>query len=221
MNSHNQPRPSVLSLHDERVSMLIHALGIALSGAGLVLLIVAAAALDHVRALLAVVVFGSALVLMYSASTLYHAVRGVDAKRRLRRLDHVAIYLLIAGTYTPFTLLALRGAWGWSLFAAIWVLAGLGSVLEFSGWGQRRWLAALVYVGMGWIGVFAFAPLHAVLASGGFALLLAGGVAYTLGVPFYLWRRLPFHHSIWHVFVLAGSVLQFLAVLLYLLPQAR
>ncbi|EQD28579.1 Hly-III related protein, partial [mine drainage metagenome] len=85
-------------------------------------------------------------------------------------------------------------------------------------WGQRRWLAALVYVGMGWIGVFAFAPLHAVLAGGGLTLVLAGGVAYTLGVPFYLWRRLPFHHSVWHVFVLAGSVLQFLAVLLYVLP---
>ena len=221
MNIYNAPRPSVLSLHDERVSMLIHALGIAFSSVGLVLLIVAAAEIGQVRALLVAVVFGGALLLMYSASTLYHAVRGIDAKRRLRRLDHIAIYLLIAGTYTPFTLLALRGTWGWGLFAAIWVLAGLGSMLEFSSWGQRRWLAALVYVGMGWIGVFAFAPLHAVLAGGGLALLLAGGLAYTLGVPFYLWRRLPFHHSIWHVFVLAGSVLQFLAVLLYLLPLAH
>ena len=218
MNTHTAPRPSVLHARDERVSMLIHALGIALSIAGLVLLIVTAAGIGRVRALLAVVVFGSALVLLYSASTLYHAVRGVDAKRRLRRLDHIAIYLLIAGTYTPFTLLALRGAWGWSLFAAIWALAAFGSTLEFSSWGQRRWLAALVYVGMGWIGVFAFAPLHAVLAGGGLTLVLAGGVAYTLGVPFYLWRRLPFHHSVWHVFVLAGSVLQFLAVLLYVLP---
>jgi hemolysin III len=163
-------------------------------------------------------VYGSSLILLYTASTLYHSVRGEAAKRRLRTCDHIAIYLLIAGTYTPFTLVALPGAWGWALFATIWSLALLGSALELGLLGHRRGLAVLLYVAMGWVGMVAFKPLLEHLQAGGMALLVAGGVAYTLGVPFYLWRRLPYHHTVWHCFVLAGSVLHFLAVLLYVLP---
>ncbi len=210
-----------LHARDERVSMLIHALGIALSAVGLALLVFTALRLDSTRALLGGAAFGLTLLLLYTASTLYHATRAASVRGLLRRFDHIAIYLLIAGTYTPFTLLALRGAWGWGLLLAIWLLAAAGSAMEFGAWGQRRWIAALVYVGMGWIGLLAFAPLHTALAGAGLALLLLGGAAYTLGVPFYLWRRLRYHHSVWHLFVLTGSVLHFLAVLMYVLPLAR
>jgi hemolysin III len=204
---------------DELASSVIHGVGILLSIAGLAVLVAFAAIHGGARAVTASAVYGSSLVLLYTASTLYHAARGETARRRLRTLDHLAIYLLIAGTYTPFTLVALPGAWGWGLFAAIWSLALLGGALELGLLGHRRGLAVLLYVAMGWVGMVAFKPLLAHLQAGGMALLIAGGAAYTLGVPFYLWRRLPYHHAVWHAFVLAGSVLHFLAVLLYVLPD--
>src|SRR6185312_2603333 len=205
---------------DEFASSLLHGLGIVLSIGGLAVLVTFAALRGDARAVTASAVYGVTLILLYTASTLYHAIPNVTAKPLLRTLDHIAIYLLIAGTYTPFTLLALPGVWGWSLFAAVWTLALVGSVLEL-GW-FRRWrkLAVLLYVGMGWIGMLAFKPLAAHLQAGGMALLIGGGVAYTLGVPFYLWRKLPYQHTLWHAFVLAGSVLHYFAVLLYVLPVA-
>jgi len=204
---------------DELASSVVHGIGIVLSVAGLATLVAFSAIHGDVRAIVSSAVFGTALILLYTASTLYHSIPGETAKRVLRTLDHIAIFLLIAGTYTPFTLLALPGAWGWSLFAAIWTLAAVGSALEL-GWLKRyRKFAVLLYVAMGWIGLVAFRPLADSLATGGLALLIGGGVAYTLGVPFYLARKLPYHHTVWHVFVLAGSVLHFLAVLLYVLPS--
>lgn len=206
---------------DEFASSLLHGVGIVLSIGGLATLVAFAAQRGDARAVTASAVYGVTLILLYTASTLYHAVPVPAAKPLLRTLDHIAIYLLIAGTYTPFTLIALPGRWGWSLFAAVWALAFVGSVLEL-GWFRRyRKLAVLLYLGMGWIGMLAFKPLAAHLQAGGMALLLGGGVAYTLGVPFYLWRRLPYQHTLWHAFVLAGSVLHYFAVLLYVLPAAR
>ncbi|HZY34948.1 MAG TPA: hemolysin III family protein [Rhodanobacter sp.] len=208
------------SFADELASSVIHGVGIVLSIAGLATLVAFAALHGNALTVVACAVFGASLVLLYTASTLYHSVSVVAAKPALRALDHIAIYVLIAGTYTPFTLIALPGMWGWSLFAAVWTLALLGSALELGLLGRYRKLAVLLYVGMGWIGMIAFKPLSEHLQSGGTALLLAGGLAYTLGVPFYLWRGLPYHHALWHVFVLAGSVLHFLAVLLYVIPDA-
>ena len=208
------------SFADELASSVIHGVGIVLSIAGLATLVAFAALHGNALTVVACAVFGASLVLLYTASTLYHSVSVVAAKPALRALDHIAIYVLIAGTYTPFTLIALPGVWGWSLFAAVWTLALLGSALELGLLGRYRKLAVLLYVGMGWIGMIAFKPLSEHLQSGGTALLLAGGLAYTLGVPFYLWRGLPYHHALWHVFVLAGSVLHFLAVLLYVIPDA-
>jgi hemolysin III len=205
------------SFGDELASSVIHGIGIMLSIAGLATL-VAFAALHGALAVVACAVFGASLVLLYTASTLYHSIPAAAAKPTLRALDHIAIYVLIAGTYTPFTLIVLPGAWGWSLFAAVWALALVGSVLELGVLKRYHKLAVLLYIGMGWIGLVAFGPLSKQLQVGGTALLLAGGVAYTLGVPFYLWRKLPYHHALWHVFVLAGSVLHFLAVLLYVIP---
>ena len=208
------------SFGDELASSVIHGIGIVLSIAGLATLVAFAALHGNALAVTACAVFGSSLVLLYTASTLYHSISVAAAKPVLRALDHIAIYVLIAGTYTPFTLIALPGPWGWSLFAAVWTLALAGSALELGLLKRYHKLAVLLYVGMGWIGMIAFKPLSEHLQTGGMLLLLGGGVAYTLGVPFYLWRRLPYHHALWHVFVLAGSVLHFLAVLLYVIPAA-
>lgn len=205
---------------DELASSIVHGIGIVLSIGGLAALVALSAMHGGARDVVASAVYGATLVLLYTASTLYHAVPVARAKPVLRTLDHIAIYLLIAGTYTPFTLIALPGRWGWSLFAAVWTLAALGSVLEFGALKRFRKLSVLLYIGMGWIGMIAFKPLMAHLQTGGMLLLVAGGLAYTLGVPFYLWRRLPYHHSVWHGFVLAGSVLHYLAVLLYVIPDA-
>jgi len=209
------------SFGDELASSLIHGVGIVLSIAGLATLVAFAALHGDARAVVACAVFGTSLVLLYTASTLYHSISVAAAKPALRALDHIAIYVLIAGTYTPFTLIALPGPWGWSLFAAVWALAVAGSALELGVLKRYHKLAVLLYIGMGWIGMIAFGPLSAHLQAGGMWLLIGGGVAYTLGVPFYLWRRLPYHHALWHVFVLAGSTLHFLAVLLYVIPDAR
>ena len=202
---------------DERASRVVHAIGILLSIAGLALL-VSVAAHDGTREVIASAVYGSTLIALYTVSTLYHTLPGVAAKRVLRTLDHMAIYLLIAGTYTPFMLIAVPGAEGWTLLGAIWGLALMGSVLELGVLRRYRKLSVLLYVAMGWIGMIAFRPLSEHLQAGGLALLIGGGVAYTLGVPFYLWRRLPYQHAIWHAFVLTGSVLHYLAILLYVLP---
>lgn len=206
---------------DEFASSVLHGLGIVLSIGGFATLVAFAAMRGDVREIVACAVYGVTLILLYTASTLYHAIPVVAAKPLLRTLDHIAIYLLIAGTYTPFTLIALWGAWGWSLFAAVWTLALVGSVLELRWFRRWRKLTVLLYVGMGWIGMLAFKPLAAHLQTGGMTLLIGGGVAYTLGVPFYLWRRLPYQHTLWHAFVLAGSVLHYFAVLLYVLPVER
>jgi hemolysin III len=205
---------------DELASSIIHGVGIVLSIAGLATLVAVAALHGDALSVAACAVYGSTLVMLYTASTLYHSVSLATAKPALRALDHMAIYLLIAGTYTPFTLIALPPTWGWSLFTAVWVLALIGSALELGLFRRYHKLALLLYVGMGWIGMIAFKPLSAHLQTGGMTLLIAGGLAYTLGVPFYLWRRLPYNHALWHVFVLAGSVLHFLAVLLYVIPGA-
>ncbi|MGH8156923.1 MAG: PAQR family membrane homeostasis protein TrhA [Rhodanobacter sp.] len=208
------------SFGDELASSVIHGIGIVLSIAGLATLVAFAALHGNALAVTACAVFGTSLVLLYTASTLYHLISVAAAKPALRALDHIAIYVLIAGTYTPFTLIALPGPWGLSLFAAVWTLALAGSALELGLFKRYHKLVVLLYVGMGWIGMIAFKPLSAHLQVGGMLLLIGGGVAYTLGVPFYLWRRLPYHHALWHVFVLAGSVLHFLAVLLYVIPDA-
>ncbi len=205
---------------DELASCVIHGIGIVLSIAGLAILVAFASLYGDTRAVVACAVYGTTLILCYTASTLYHSIPGVLAKRVLRTFDHIAIFLLIAGTYTPFTLIALPGAWGWSLFCIIWALAIMGSALELGLLKRYRKLAVLMYVGMGWVGLVAFKPLSQHLQTGGTVLLIAGGLAYTLGVPFYLWRKLPYHHSVWHFFVLAGSVLHYLAVLLYVIPDA-
>ena len=173
------------------------------------------------RALASAAIYGTSLVLLYTASTLYHAAKAVSARPSLRLLDHIAIYLLIAGTYTPFCLLSLWGSLGLGLLSAIWALAGLGIVFKIV-FGERfkvTWV--LMYLGMGWLAVVALRELYLLLPSLGFWLVVAGGLFYTVGVLFFaLGRTIPFMHTIWHVFVLAGSSCHYFAVLLYVLPNS-
>ena len=212
-----EPSDTRYSPTEEIASTVIHGIGIVLSIAGLAVLSANAAASGDVRHIASVGIYGATLILLYTSSTLYHGVPIEKAKPLLRQLDHAAIFLLIAGTYTPFTLITLHGRWGWSLFGVVWALALLGMYLVVRGVGPRGLVIAL-YIGLGWIGLIALGPLVRNLPAGGLWLVFGGGVCYTLGVPFYLARRLRFNHALWHLFVLGGSILQFFAVLLYVLP---
>lgn len=212
-----QPR---YSTGEEVANSLIHGAGTLLAIAGLVVLAVLASQRGTAWHIVSCSVFGACLVLLYAASTLYHGVPHSRAKVVLRFFDHNAIFLLIAGTYTPLTLVNLRGPWGWSLFGAIWGLAILGITLRALLGSRPRALFVGLYILMGWLAVVAIKPLVDHLPTGGLVLLFGGGLAYTGGVAFYLWKRLPYHHAIWHGFVLAGSALHYFAVLLYVIPRA-
>jgi hemolysin III len=166
-------------------------------------------------------IYGVTLVLLYAASTAYHGIQLPRARRLLRTLDHAAIYLLIAGTYTPFSLISLRGAWGWSLFCVIWALAAIGVVFKIFFLGRFSLISTLVYLGMGWLALIAARQLFANLPVQGLVLLFAGGLCYTVGVLFFAFdRKLRFNHAIWHLFVLAGSVCHFFAVLVSTMLRA-
>lgn len=206
------------SVKEEIAHSVIHGVGILLSIAGLIALLAVARRTGNASYVLACAVYGVTLILLYLASTLYHCVPSPRAKRTLRVLDHSAIYLLIAGTYTPFTLISLRGPWGWTLFSLVWGMAALGIAFKVAAIGRFRWLSMALYLGMGWLVLVALGPLRLAVSPQGVTLLFLGGVSYTLGTVFYGWRRLPYHHAIWHAFVLAGSVLHFFAVFLYVMP---
>lgn len=217
------PEPGWLSsagytFGEEVANAVVQGIGIVLSIAGLAVLVASAAVHGHALDVTASAVFGTSLIVLYTVSTIYHALPVYIAPRVLPRLDHIAIHLLIAGTYTPFALIALGGSRGWWLFGAIWALAVFGSALQFTRWRERKPLKVGLYLLMGWLGLLTFAPLSASIGVGGMVLLLAGGAAYTVGVPFYLWRGLRYHDVLWHSCVLVGSVLHFFAVLLYVLP---
>jgi hemolysin III len=206
---------------EEIANSITHGVGLLLAIGALATMTALAALHGNAWHIVGCSVFGATLVLSYLTSTLYHSLPTVRAKSVLRVLDHCAIFLLIAGTYTPFMLVNLRGPWGWSLFGVIWAVAALGIVFKVT--MLRRWTAVSVvlYVAMGWVVVVAIKPMLSAVAPGGLLLLLLGGVAYTAGVGFYAWRRMPYHHAIWHLFVLAGSVFHFFAVLLYVIPLSN
>jgi hemolysin III len=187
---------------------------------GLTLLIVLASLRGDAWHVVSFTVFGLTLLILYTVSTFYHAHRGERGKLFLQRLDHAAIFLLIAGTYTPFLLTNLRGPWGWTLFGAVWGICGAGAAFQLIS-RKRHYLAStLAYIIAGWLIVVAAKPMLTSIPHGGLWLLLAGGLSYTIGVAFYRWHRLRYHHAVWHAFVLGGSTCHFLAVLLFLLPDA-
>lgn len=212
--------PPRYTLGEEIANSVIHGMGIVLGIAGLSVLTAFAALHGDAWHIVSCSIFGAALIVLYTASTLYHSIPIPRVKEVMRTLDHSAIFLLIAGTYTPFLLVNLRGPWGWSLFAVIWGLALLGIALRVARGRRSTWVAVLLYAGMGWTVVIAVKPMLNHVAAGGLLLLLLGGLAYTLGIAFYVWKRLPYHHAIWHLFVLAGSILHFFAILFYVIPLA-
>ncbi len=205
------------SLAEEIANAITHGIGAALSIAGLVVMVVLAAVSPTPWSVAAVAVFGASLILLYLVSTLYHAIPHAGTKRILRILDHSTIFLLIAGTYTPIALLVLAGGPDWFLLTTIWALALFGILLKIFWAGRLRGLRIGLYVAMGWLVLAWAGPLIAGLGWGGSGLLLAGGVAYTGGLAFYAWDRLPFNHAIWHLFVLAGSTAHFLAIVFFVI----
>ena len=202
---------------EEKFNALTHLLGAGLALAGTVVLIVRASLDGDPWKVASVSIYGVTLVLMYSFSALYHSLRG-QAKNLLRKLDHHGIYLLIAGSYTPFCLVTLRGPWGWSLLGVVWGLALLGCLQELRPHSGARILSVVIYVVMGWVVLVALVPLLRALGPAGFAWLAAGGLFYTIGIVFYaIEGRLAYAHGIWHLFVIVGSAAHYVAILRYVL----
>lgn len=207
--------------YDEFLNSITHGFGVLLSIAALVLLVVFATtrADGDIWKIVSFSIYGFSLILMYTASTLYHSFSNPRIKKFLNLFDHAAIYILIAGTYTPFMLVSLRGPWGWSIFGVIWGLALGGVVFKLFFYTDKlRKLSAVIYILMGWVIVIAIRPLISSVPEGGLFWLVAGGVFYSAGVPFYIRRQNRFNHVIWHFFVLAGSISHFFAIFFYVLP---
>ncbi len=201
----------------ERFNAWTHLVGAVLACVGAVWLLVLASLDGEPRKIVSVAIYGMTLVLLYSISTLYHSLRG-RAKVVLRKLDHLSIYLLIAGSYTPFCLVTLYGPWGWSLFGVVWGLALVGMLQEIKPRSEARVLSIVIYALMGWIVLVAVKPLLAALGTAGFTWLAGGGVLYTVGIIFFVYDGRFLHwHGIWHLFVMAGSLMHFVAVLFYVL----
>lgn len=201
----------------EFINTLTHTAGAALALAGLVVLVVKASLAGDAWRIVSFSIYGVTLLLLYSSSALYHAAHQGRLKNILRMVDHQAIYLLIAGTYTPFTLVTLRGAWGWSLFVVVWILAVFGIVLDSLHRKGNRIAQLIIYLMMGWMIILALGPLARALPFWGLAWLMIGGLFYTSGVIFYVMDDLyPHYHGIWHLFVLAGSLSHYFAILFYI-----
>ncbi len=205
------------TLGEEIFNSVSHGVGVALACVGFGILIVLSALYGDAWAVSSSIVYSFSLFALYLASTLYHACPNRRVKGVLQVLDHCSIFLLIAGTYTPYTLITLRGALGWSLFAVVWGAAIVGVVLNAIDVQKYSRISMVCYVAMGWVVVLAIRPLMASLAWRGLVLLALGGVFYTVGIVFYVIRR-SYMHSIWHLFVLAGSVCHYLSILLYVIP---
>ena len=209
---------SVESIREEIASALTHGLGAVAALAGSAVLITLAAIHGDGWQLFSSIVFGVALLLLYTASTLYHAIQHPVAKGRLKVFDHCAIYLLIAGTYTPFMLIGLRGPWGWGMFTAIWILAFAGVVFKLFFTGRFKALSTGIYIAMGWLIVVAIKPMLAAIDMWTLGWLLAGGLSYTLGTYFYHRESIRYSHAIWHLFVLGGSTCHYIAVMAQVVP---
>jgi len=209
------------TLGEEIANALTHGVGVGLAIAALAILVTYAGLHGDAWRVVSFAIYGATLILLYLASTLYHSFSSARVKRVFKALDHAAIFLLIAGTYTPFTLVTLRGAWGWTLFGLIWGFALAGITFETVFLGRyMRWVVAF-YVAMGWLVLIAVKPLVDAVPFHGLLWLAGGGLAYTGGVVFYAWKSLPFGHALWHIFVLLGSICHFFAMLFYVLPMRR
>ncbi len=207
------PRRRPQSKHEEIANSVTHGFGILMSLVGTVVLTLRAVETGEIRRIVTYPLFGVTMILLYTASTLYHSRKSEVSKARLKVFDHISIFYLIAGTYTPITLVGMRGPWGWSIFGVAWALALAGTVFKLFYTGRFPIISTAIYVTMGWIVVVAVMPLLRSLSTDTLLWLLGGGLFYTGGVVFYAWRRLPFGHAVWHLFVLAGTASHFVAVM--------
>lgn len=206
--------------YGERFNAWTHLVGALLALTGATWLIITTSLRADAQAITSVSIYGAALVLLYAISTIYHSVRG-RAKRIWQKCDHLSIYLMIAGSYTPFCLISLRGAWGWSLFGVVWGLAVLGMLQEIKPRSEARVLSLVIYAVMGWAVLVATGPLLEALGTAGFVWLAAGGLLYSVGIVFFvLDARVRHFHGIWHLFVIAGSLMHYIAILGYVLPDS-
>ena len=224
MKCHPPQKPLMLnraySLGEEIANSVTHGIGAMLSVAGLTLLVTYAAIQGDAWRIVSFSIYGGSMILLFLMSTLYHSFQNKKVKQVFKLLDHCAIYLLIAGTYTPFLLVTLRGTTGWILFAIIWLLAFTGIIFKLAFRHRFKKLSLLTYVAMGWLALFVGQELTQRLSAEGMAWLIAGGLAYTLGVIFYVWKKLPYNHAIWHLFVLAGSLCHYTTIFVYVLPDS-
>jgi hemolysin III len=211
--------PASYDRKEEIASSLTHGLGVLASISGLVALLLRAVRLDNPWMVAGFTVYGSSLILLFLASTLYHAIPYRKVKSFFRVVDHGSIYILIAGTYTPFTLISLRGNWGWPLFGVIWGLALGGILFNSFSFGRFPHTGTATYVLMGWLSVIVLGGLFTSIGLVGVSLLISGGLVYTLGVIFYKWEGLPYNHSVWHLFVVGGGVCHFLVIYLFVTPR--
>lgn len=208
------------SRREEIANSITHGVGVVLSLAGLIILIVLAALYGDIWRIVSFSIYGSSLILLYLASTLYHSLQSPRVKAVLRKFDHASIYILIAGTYTPFLLVSLRGtAVGWTFFILVWGMAAAGIVWKMFFLGKLEIIATIIYVLMGWMCVLVFKQMMAAIPTPGLIMLITGGVVYTVGVIFYAWEKLPYNHAIWHLFVLGGSICHFVSIVTLLQPH--
>lgn len=205
-------------LLEEILNSVTHGAGALISIAGLTLLIVFSSIYGQTTHIVSCTIYGTTLVLLYTASTLYHGFQKPNIKHVFKILDHSCIYILIAGTYTPFMLVTVRGALGWTIFSIVWGLTILGIVFKAFFVNRFKIVSTIAYILMGWLVILAIKPLFHALPGGGIFWLISGGLAYTIGTIFYAWKKLPFNHTIWHLFVLTGSVCHFLAIMFYVVP---
>jgi hemolysin III len=212
--------PTYYAPTEERINVMSHAVALLFSIAGLLALVTRALLHGTTWHLVSFSVFAISLIALYTASTAYHSTRDPSLRIRLRTVDHATIYVLIAGTYTPFALVTLQGSTGWLLFAITWGMAVTGIVLKLFFTGRYNQVSTLMYVFMGWLIMFFIKPLMAQFPSAGLAWLLAGGISYTLGAVIYSIPKVPYHHAIFHLFVVLGSFCHFVAVYAYVLPRA-
>jgi len=203
---------------EELANTITHFLGVGIWIVGFFMLLHREPSNAPQIATVSIIIYTLSLCFAYLASASYHYVKNKTLKHQLRKFDHISIYLLIAGTYTPFMLIALHNTLGWSLFTVIWACAVLGTILKLIFFGRAEWLSVFFYILMGWMGIFAFIPLEHAMGLTAFMWVLAGGVFYTVGILFYLMETIPYCHTIWHLFVLAGSLAQFVGVLLCINP---
>jgi len=210
-------RVNDFSIAEEIWHAITHGLGLALSIAGLTVLVAFAAMKGSPIAIVSSAIYGATLIILYGSSTLYHAITHQDIKKVFQKFDHASIYILIAGTYTPVTLVTLGGVWGWSIFSVVWSVSIIGIYLKFAYPNRFEKLSLVLYLFLGWIIVIAIKPMMENMESGGLWLLLAGGLSYSFGVIFYVKDHLPYYHAIWHLFVLGGSILQYFMVLFYVI----